>query len=103
MRLTLIYGILALGKQYPGRILGVDELRAILASNRVAVAVEDAIPDIRDQLDRLQEQLEDVTGEVYQEPGGNRPGRIQALVSAAKCDCLCTCSMLMQSGRSKGT
>ncbi len=66
LKLTLLYGIVTLGKQYPGRILCLEDLRAILAQNRVAVTVEDAIPDIRDQLDRLQSQLEEVTDEVYQ-------------------------------------
>eukprot|EP00798_Chlamydomonas_sp_ICE-L_P023129 gene23129-30330_t len=64
LKCTILYGIVTLKKQYPGKILHPSELKSILGSVQVASTVEDAIPDIRNELDKLQGQLVEVSGSV---------------------------------------
>lgn len=64
VKLTLLYGILNLQKRYPGQILPIERLRAVLRASQSAVTVESALPDLQGQLEFLQSQLAEVTDDI---------------------------------------
>ncbi|GAX80665.1 hypothetical protein CEUSTIGMA_g8100.t1 [Chlamydomonas eustigma] len=65
VKLTLLFGIVNLRKLFSGKLFSIENLREILTSHQVAAVVESSLPDVRAQLDNLQNQLEDVTEMVY--------------------------------------
>ncbi len=60
----MLYGILTLHKAH-SRALSLPQLRDLLAKGQVAMTMEEAIPDVSRQLDRLHNQLESLTGDLY--------------------------------------
>lgn len=65
VKLTLLYGLINLAKQYPGKQLSLGQLKEVLASGQAALTVEHALPDVHNQLDKLQNQLEESTDDLY--------------------------------------
>ncbi|GAQ79530.1 hypothetical protein KFL_000320290 [Klebsormidium nitens] len=57
VKLTLLYGILSLQKQYGSQALAVQDLRDIIGQNKVAAAVEQSIPGIEKQLADLRAEV----------------------------------------------
>lgn len=68
VKLTLLYGLINLHRQYPGKQLSVAQLREVISTGQVAITVESALPDVHNQLDKLQNQLDEITDDLYQ-PG----------------------------------
>lgn len=64
IKLSLIYGILNLQKQYPQQVLAVDSLKDAVSRSSQAAVLEERLPALRQTLLTLQGQLEDVTAEV---------------------------------------
>lgn len=76
VKLTMLHGVLTLQKQYPGEILPLERLRGVLTSGQSAVAVESALPDLKERLEGLQAQLADVGNDLHK---GAQVGRCCAL------------------------
>lgn len=64
VKLTLLYGVLNLQKRYPGEILPIERLRAVLMASQSAITVEHLLPNLQDQLQNLQVQLAEVTDDI---------------------------------------
>jgi hypothetical protein len=64
VKLTMLYGIVTLFKQHGTKQLTLEQLREQLMAGAHVVTAESALPDVRDQLGRLRDQLEAITGKL---------------------------------------
>ena len=64
IKLTLLHGILALHKQYPGQVFSVERLRGIVGAGQSSATIESALPELKEKLAGLKAQLEDVSDDI---------------------------------------